>query len=473
MRLSILLLAGCGTAAGPMADGPGGDPMADGPAPDLLGAPCVREADCPDGLACRLERIDDGDGVPESVAATCLPENDVPARTGDACVSDDECRTGFCHLGICSELCTQKSCPEGHSCNDVTSIAGGWIGPASECPPAAQAPRVSACLPRIGVLDVALADATHGQWTRLDVPSQAVSVTMMVQTDLAEVFVGVSALRAPDGSALYDLPFTQPEFLAQPIRYFPTDRISTMLVPNTPDVAFLRGTHCFRFYAEGGATLRTRARIKMAPGGAAAGGTLDLAVHILDLSGMGCGVDGLTAGSAATHMVMQDALGGAAGIFSQAGITLGAVSYDDIVGRPDLDVIDSLDGPDGDGVYEELNALLSEGTGTGDSVDIFLVRHIEGPVAIAGSIPGPPGAHALPHAGVAISMEAPCTTSLAKVLAHEVAHWLGLFHNIDSDGPDPIDDTDEGTANLMYATSLGTDLTAGQVFVLRAHPAVR
>lgn len=69
---------------------------------------------------------------------------------------------------------------------------------------------------------------------------------------------------------------------------------------------------------------------------------------------------------------------------------------------------------------------------------------------------------------------------LAKVIAHEVAHFFGLFHLSDDYYPfgnvfDPISDTDSSIelTNVMHKTSEFYDLiefTAGQVKVMKRHP---
>jgi len=63
-------------------------------------------------------------------------------------------------------------------------------------------------------------------------------------------------------------------------------------------------------------------------------------------------------------------------------------------------------------------------------------------------------------------------SDLGRVIAHEVAHYLGLHHlELYTDDnraiPDPIPDTSPGGNNLM---SGGTILTEGQIDVLRRSP---
>jgi hypothetical protein len=63
---------------------------------------------------------------------------------------------------------------------------------------------------------------------------------------------------------------------------------------------------------------------------------------------------------------------------------------------------------------------------------------------------------------------------LAKVLLHEIGHFLGLHHTVDADGGvDHLDDTD--AENIMFHMPLAAaarGLSARQIHVLRSHPLV-
>ncbi|HEY0712416.1 MAG TPA: hypothetical protein VGF45_07070 [Polyangia bacterium] len=64
--------------------------------------------------------------------------------------------------------------------------------------------------------------------------------------------------------------------------------------------------------------------------------------------------------------------------------------------------------------------------------------------------------------------------SLAKLIAHELGHYLGLYHSVEADGTtDQLADTDAD--NIMSASPLATKtgFSAAQFRVMRRHPAVR
>ena len=104
---------------------------------------------------------------------------------------------------------------------------------------------------------------------------------------------------------------------------------------------------------------------------------------------------------------------------------------------------------------------------TDAALDVFIVETL--PAGIGGlslGTPGPPvrGSY---YFGVLVRGSTNWT-SVARVTAHEVAHFLALQHvqNVGISGmryPDPIDDTTPGAGNLMES---GTTLTVGQAFAL-------
>ena len=85
-------------------------------------------------------------------------------------------------------------------------------------------------------------------------------------------------------------------------------------------------------------------------------------------------------------------------------------------------------------------------------------------------VPGPPLSESY-YYGVIVSSGADAR-SVARVIAHETAHFLGLQHVVNrrTSGKlheDPIPDTVDEETNLM---GQGTELTPGQAFVLTRNP---
>jgi hypothetical protein len=152
------------------------------------------------------------------------------------------------------------------------------------------------------------------------------------------------------------------------------------------------------------------------------------------------------------------------------------------------------------GVNIELPGLFRLSAGAANSaINLFFAKDIQPrssdgePEAEAGGIPGPLGMQGTAGSGIAIAtdMMAGNPQMLGRTLAHEIAHYLGLFHTSESDGSvlDSLADTPEcrkdkdtahdglnvqdcagaGADNLMFwAKTSGTVLTPQQQAVLRA-----
>jgi hypothetical protein len=112
-----------------------------------------------------------------------------------------------------------------------------------------------------------------------------------------------------------------------------------------------------------------------------------------------------------------------------------------------------------------------------DALNLFIVDAL--PAGVGGwtlGTPGPP----LPdtyYSGV-IAARLDGGEELARVLAHELCHYLGLWHvqHAGSSGAlhtDTLDDTEPGTGNLMDEDRPGTRLTPDQSFVASRHPLLR
>jgi len=81
---------------------------------------CRADRDCAEGKVCGVS--------PESQAyayRACVPASD--KATGESCAVNDECKTGRCCQGICSECCDNADCAVGGSCtkHDINSSGVG------------------------------------------------------------------------------------------------------------------------------------------------------------------------------------------------------------------------------------------------------------------------------------------------------------------------------------------------------------
>jgi len=447
------------------------------------GDPCHSEVECSAGLACQLDGFTtDDEGL---LTASCTKEN--PGKPSTAlCATDSDCRNGTCALGRCVDLCdASRDCSAGTSCMSVPRVESPANGAMFE-----------ACLPSRGNLRWEIPIAGPAMDFLFPVPSDARSATVVFSVEDAAQKVGASRVIAPHddpsdasyvrpciptgpGDLLCNAVSALDEYFRQRMRHAPEFGQSVLQIPSSPASALQAGAYKISVSslrangAPGSAIPKVTAILKMDTAQ-----NLDLHFHFLDLDEHPCAAalgnehfDAVVAKDAS--FFQTNFLGELRTIFASAGIAVGDVTYTDLRDRPDLDGLS----------VENAAALFSLGTHD-KGVDIFFVRSLS-PVGLQafGPNPGPGGLAGTRQSGIAIGMDTLCYRSwptLARLTAHEVARYMGLFHNIEVEAAehpawrDAIGDSDDSVDNLMFFSELGGDeLSAGQREILSRSTVLR
>jgi hypothetical protein len=282
-----------------------------------------------------------------------------------------------------------------------------------------------------------------------------------------------------------------------PAQVFSTNRVlgsdvsGSFLLPNTPAVPPIDGTWTLRVSAWtvdllADPPMRTPVdrpvRVVIVARGADGGrGRLDLNLHFAG--------DQLDAAGAASDALVQGALDVVREAYGAVGIDVGNVRYLDAVRG--FQIVELEEGSCQPGGLEDLVSSL-RGTDGAAGVELFFVDGFScfigagvdigsGIGGLSAGVPGPPWVRGSRHAGIAVSTSFAGDEglSLGVVMAHELGHFLGLYHTREQtffNAPavfDEIEDTPDGDENLMYfAASDDVSLSNGQGAVLRTSPFV-
>ncbi|MCS6912392.1 MAG: zinc-dependent metalloprotease family protein [Myxococcales bacterium] len=434
---------------------------------------CEREAACPEGQTCTLDR------TAEELRGYCVARRGTsPPLT--SCRSDAGCDRGSCLMGVCLTLCqTPGECGGGRTC--------GRLPAPLERLPLTEWPELRACLPRNQNLTT---DISEDQ--PLLVPDTARSVLLFMSADNydEQTVVGLRSFRTATGRFLFQL-WNENDpagYFRNPIRHYPDVGCSSFLFSSSPQRAPVRmGPYPFRIIAQDVRGIPEHARVQAiyklfdAP---IQRGRMALRIHITNLSGLpsGCRYRDLRASNA--EQMLGPILQRVKEIFAQStvGIQLAPISFVDSSAPSSVNV--NTPGSLG-------NVLRTASMDTAGGADLILLRSISphGVLGIAGGIPGSPGIKGTPHTGAVVSMLPLCLgqfsqEAFAVTMAHEMGHTLGLSHNREQNGQsDPLGDGNgrsesylQDTANLMYwaeGANPGSLLTAEQGEVIRHMPQVQ
>ncbi len=493
--------AGCGL--GRTCDVAGGGSCIEGSAlPHKLGAACGADGDCDSDYCLDAPTTDFPKGACSQdcsadsklcgAGGLCIVPADTtaPSVCLQTCSSNFDCRSDyFCSAvrNSTERVCIPRCSAVQGICN-APEVCDAFSG---DCVPPGSAGATTIEKVTIGTMAIS-GESTSKDFT-LSVPAEALSFTLVLRGTVGGTSV-ISRLTSPSGELLFDLD----NYLQSSVRILPVnDGDFGMLFPNSPRVAIQPGTYRFSVLNEkGSGTGQVFALIKKSPSRVLSQGRLNLNLWF-------AGVTGVTAASAPTDPKVQAMMAEFTRIYATSGIAIGVVGYFDVPASSaaSFAVIDTTDGKD-----SELRKLFEISAGApNNAMNFFLVREIKGGSAgftilgVAGGIPGIPFEQGTNASGVAVTaMDLQMSpASVARTMAHEGGHWLGLWHTSEQNGTmfDPLADTPEcpvaqdadknkivtsaecgsfGASNLMFweAGPTASNVSGNQGFVLVRNPVV-
>jgi hypothetical protein len=443
---------------------------------------CAPDDGCDYGYSCvPFAEDSDANGRTDRVGYGCYDWVTGASQDGLACSADGECRSQLCREGICTRLCG-----DGGDCEAMT-VCGAYdlaLDDGTGSYPACRFEPVTAGSIRVVPLGaLPMSTGATGPATELWLPPGAVSLQVFArQQSTSGGYVGVLNAYDPANEHI----FSYDDFVEgrdTPNWHMPDSRAGSFFVPISNRVTFRVGRYLWTpvlFPPDETTafddTVEWTAHVKLDPGGAVAG---RLAANLFFV---GCGVN---AGSAPGSTRFQNALDEWERIYASAGITVGDYTYTDITGSAATSYSTVNYGDDIDNGEVGLLMALSAGRSE-HAVNVFFVHDFSGYglLGVAGGIPGPPAVHGTTHSAVLVNLDGAWDWGgafIGQVIAHEVGHYLGLFHSTENPdsgwmyGGDPLADTSTGDRdNLMYwQASGGAELSSAQGGVIRRSPTVR
>ncbi len=376
-------------------------------------ASCRRDADCERGR-CRLSpAFTPSDRAP----APLVCGDDGPgADDGALCDDVDGCARGLCVVaGSCVAPCVDdEDCGPAERCASLYVRTGR-----------AALQTLRGCVARFDVpsgVDVTRTSlGTRRGSTVLEIAGVRGRTFEVYETSGASLLPTSLRTRGASPQVLFDLARLGPGAAAPRNPIAPFVLPVTVLLPNSP--ASVVASEGYEMAVEVGApTEIVVSRLQRSEG----------AGRVLDLDLFYVGGAGLAPASERGPPSVREALGEAETLL---GIRFGEVRQHEVVGglRRQLAILEA----DAEEELPELPELFALSAGAGrPSVAVFFVRDMEVALGVSGGVPGPWGMHGLAGSGIALSLDVLDDYGLriGDVLAHELGHFLGLFHTTESDG---------------------------------------
>jgi len=483
----------------------------------FCGARCEQNSECRDGYSCQQSAM--------SPFKACAPQApDVPAAPdarldGAACESDSDCENAYCLRspewpdGYCTtvDCLTYVDCARGEGENEVDNRCLVQQGATNFCVRMCQSSRDcrdNYICAGIGGGQGFCSPDPQAEYSIADIDAYPFDITCGLAAENSRVYIG------------YEVAADTTSYMLTPLSLDGRDlRPRSTLLPGMSQINY-SGANAFqtvpsqifgvinpiltpvleRFEADLQAGVHS---LEIATQ------SQNICHYLLEESTPGTSIDfniylvgmGLTAEAAETDPDMQAVLAQFDAIYEQLGVSIGEVRFQEITGddAAAYQIVRS------DFELQELVALSTLPDGGYDgalSANIFFVRAVQiggGAIGISQGLPGPAGLHGTPSSGVVFTSEyigehfrgeggafVNGNAFTGIVMAHEVGHYLGLFHTSEQYGQgfDPVEDTPRCTNpsafpdgcpdlhNLMFplAGITHTELSEGQKYTLIANP---
>lgn len=426
---------------------------------------CEDPAGCPSG---RCALATDARASGDRLRLVCGPAQG-DRFFGERCATDSQCRPGLCHQGHCTSAC--GACPTDFACQPATlarsplsldhGVCSWWpVQPVlelGEVPTPAAAPALLS----------------------LELPPGYGAFTLVLE-DFDGLVPAVTRLTGPDGTVFIGAARQSDGGSADLARGSSAPGTATALVPGSElaRAALVPGRYVLEVvtYAAAGYPLspqRADGRIERAAAvleRPAPGGLVDLSLHLAPEVGYSVADGGGTWVRTVLDTFDQVAR-------AKLGVALGEVRLELLPPDAGARVSSAAEA-------RALMAAHARGEPTARLVNVMVVQSLSFAGGFSGGLPGAPGVYLRPGAGVAVEPLASGPASTGVLVAHEVLHYLGLFHTSDEFvGPDLVSDTPScanpavagcpDARNLLFPyfpTREPLELTEGQARVLAGSP---